>query len=287
MEFLIFLFSTLIIGVPAWLAYKRLAPKKPRVLASASSNPSRPTQAEIAAVASRIRVEFDEPPPQPQPYIDKDNWEGNFGEVENPFPVSATLQISYVDGYGTATDRTFTVREAGATSYGGMLFGRCHMRDAIRTFRTDRIQQCVDAETGEIIQDVLGYLWNKYEQSPERTLDRLLDEHYEVLRVLLYVAKADGQMRAPERKVIAAICKVLSKDMRITDEHVKGLLGRVAIPSLQAFKVSVGKVNKLRDETLKRQVLRAAETIVATQKTVTATERDALDYMSQRFAKPE
>lgn len=241
----------------------------------------------VSVIRPTITVTFDSPAPPTEQDIDKDNWEGSFWEVEAPFPVKSTLLLSYVDGQGSATERTVDVRQAGAAPYGAMLIGRCHMRDATRTFRTDRIKHCVDAETGEVIDDVYKYLRSKYESSSDFTLDKLYNDEYDTLRVLLYVGKADGQLRAPERKVIAAACKVLTGDTRIDDEQVKALLGQMDVPTLQSFKVAVGNINKRRDESLKRKVLKAAEAIVATQKTVTATEQDALDYITKRFATSE
>lgn len=213
-----------------------------------------------------------------------DNWEGSFWEVEDPIPAKATLLIKYTDGDGVASERTVDVRQVGPTPYGALLIGRCQLRNATRTFRTDRINHCVDAETGEIIEDVYAYLRNRYQSSPDYTLDQLLDNEYDVLRVLLYVGKADGQLRAPEREAIAEACKAITSDNRISADQVKNLLNRVDLPSLHTFKIAVGNINKRQDQQLKSTVMLAAKAIVATQKTVSPGEQEALDYMAKRFA---
>lgn len=97
---------------------------------------------------------------------DKDNWEGSFWEVQQPFPSKATLRIKYEDGVGKQTERVVDVRQFGTDVNGYILIGHCRMRNATRTFRTDRIKKCIDEETGEIVSDVLAYLREKIENKP-------------------------------------------------------------------------------------------------------------------------
>lgn len=124
-------------------------------------------------------------------------------------------------------------------------------------------------------------------KSSRYSLQRLTDPEFPVLDILLYVGKADGQLKAPERKVIAAACKVFTHDLRITQDQVDDLLGYTPVPSLHSFKIAVGRISKLRDEAVKRKLMAACRTIIATQKTVSAGEQEALDYMVKRFAKIE
>jgi hypothetical protein len=148
-----------------------------------------------------------------EPDIDKDNWEGSFWEVQDPFPVKASLRIDYEDGAGKKTERVVDVRQFGIDGYGNLLIGHCLMRNATRTFRTDRIKRCIDEETGEVVDDVFAYLRAKYESSPEHARDRLYEEEYDTLRVLLYVGKADGQLRAAEKAIIRVACRALANDL--------------------------------------------------------------------------
>ena len=218
--------------------------------------------------------------------IDKDEWEGSFWEVQQPVPVKARLRLNYVDGAGKRTERTVEVRQFGDFGSSTLLIGHCQLRNATRTFRTDRIAKCVDEDSGEIVSDVSTYLKNRYEESPERTRDRLLDDEYDTLRTLLYVGKADGQLRAAEKSIVRETCVAISKDLRMTDAIIEDLFASMAVPTLQAFKLAVGRLAK-RDANSRAIVLAAAEKMVATQKTVHPAEQEALDYMRKRFADPD
>lgn len=216
--------------------------------------------------------------------IDKDNWEGSFWEVNEPLPAQATLRIDYEDGAGKKTVRVVDVRQFGSDGYGTLLIGHCRMRNATRTFRTDRIVQCLDEETGEIVDDVHAYLLAKYESSPEYIRDKLLEDEYDSLRILFYVGKADGQLRAAEKKVIFETCQKLANDYRLTENHINDLYNALNLPSIQAFKMAIGRLSKRGPDTI-ALLIKAAEEIVATQKAVHPSEKEALDYMHKRLRK--
>ena len=267
----------LILGYIAFLiAYKVFAKSRP------AQPSSQPEQYEIPI---KITVSYDdgEYGRQPRESIDKDEWEGSFWEVTQPLPAKANLRLKYTDGAGRKTERTVDVRQFGAVGPNTLLIGHCNMRDATRTFRSDRIESCIDEETGEVVSDVRTYLMAKYEQSPDRLKDLLLESEYDTLRVLLYVGKADGQLRAAEKAVIRDTCVAITNDSRLTDSVIDDLLANMDVPTLQAFKLAVGRLAK-RGQTAQAVVMTAAERMVATQKIVQQAEQDALDYMKKRFA---
>jgi len=214
---------------------------------------------------------------------DSDNWEGSFWDVEEPLPVKATLRLTYEDAKGKKSERTVDVRQFGAYGPTTLVIGRCHMRNATRTFRADRIERCVDEETGEVVSDVGAYLRAKYETSPESTKDKLLDEEYDTLRILLYVGKADGQLRAAEKEIIRNTCRAMANDSRITDQMIDRLFNALDVPSIHAFKLAVGRlVGKPLEARL--MLIKASQDMVATQKTVHPSEQEALDYMEKKLA---
>lgn len=213
---------------------------------------------------------------------DTDSWEGGFWEVQRPFPANATLRIEYEGGTGKRTERVVEVRQFGVSLYGNILIGRCRMRNATRTFRTDRIKRCADEETGEIIGDVFAYLREKYDSSPERSRDALYEEQYDGLRVLLYIGKADGQLREPEKIIIRETCRALASDSRITDAMVDEIFSSLDIPTIHVFKLAVGRLAKNEVATL-TLLMKTAEDMVATHRSVHPAEREALEYMRKRL----
>lgn len=272
MTFFYLLLGALVI----WVVYKAIA--KPR---QAPSN----SQQELHEIPIKITVSYDNDGygRQPRESIDKDEWEGSFWEVSQPFPVKAKLRLKYTDGASRRTERTVDVRQFGSVGPNILLIGHCNMRNATRTFRNDRIESCIDEETGEVVSEVRAYLQTKYDQSPDRTKDLLLDGEYDTLRVLLYVGKADGQLRAAEKAIIRETCIAITNDSRLTDSTIEDLVANMDIPTLQAFKLAVGRLAK-RDKAAQEVVMTAAKKMVATQTTVHPSEQEALDYMNKRFA---
>lgn len=196
-----------------------------------------------------------------------------------PANTIATLTICYESVTGELTQRGVSVTDFDDDE----MVGFCHLREQTRTFLFERIISCADAKTGQHISDANAYLQEIYKQLPRYSADLLYRNHYEILQVLLYVGKADGQLRSEERKVIAAACKVITGDVRITEDIANDLIDSVDLPGLHGFKVAVGKVAKHGDPAMMRRLLIACKTIVKTQKHVTATEQEALDYMAKRF----
>lgn len=192
----------------------------------------------------------------------------------------AKLTIVYEDSKGGVSQRGVSVTEFNPE----YITGFCHLRQRERTFAVDRIISCVDTITGEVADNPHAYLVSVYSKSSHRSVDLLYENHHSALQALIYVAAADGQIREAERKVLAAACKVITGDVRITDDQVRYLVDAVGRPSFHAFKVAIGRVQKRGNEQMMKRLLIACRTIVDTQKTVTATEQEALDYMAKRFA---
>lgn len=79
---------------------------------------------------------------------------------------NAVALLRYTDRNGEETER-----EVAITHYKGgdvpLMYGRCSLRRASRTFVVSRIRRCVDAETGEIITDVPRWLSGRRVRSDE------------------------------------------------------------------------------------------------------------------------
>lgn len=204
--------------------------------------------------------------------------------MTNPADIITTLHIRYQRGFDEPTERDVSVTDFDPHS----ISGHCHLRGRYRTFRIFDIRACHNTATGEVVEkeNIPKHLYALYKKTPRYTLDVLHRNHLEALQVLLYVGKADGQLRAAERKVITAACKVLTGDVRITEEMASGLIDSINIPSLHSFKVAVGRVAKRGNPSMMKRLMIACCTIVKTQSTITATEQEALDYMAKRFKLP-
>ena len=161
--------------------------------------------------------------------------------------------------------------------------GHCGLRDATRTFRYDRIQSCVDIDTGEIVSDIRGYLTEKYESSPEFTLEKLLDEYTDVLKVIFHVARADGAFRKPEKGFVCEYLKKLTGDDRLTVDSVSAVFSQIEVPSLHAFKLAFGRIIKAGNIDVE-SLATCCKDMVGTQKTVSPGEQEAIDYLQKKMA---
>ena len=68
----------------------------------------------------------------------------------------------------------------------------------------------------------------------------MVSDYLDALKVVYYVAKADGQYRKAEKEVVTKFVQILVCDIRITSEMIDKALQTVAVPSIQAFKLAVG-----------------------------------------------
>lgn len=199
-----------------------------------------------------------------------------------PRPISARIKIRYIDSSGDHSERIVDVRECDTSAPDGYLNGFCHMRGSIRTFRIDRIESAIDLDSGELIQSLTEYAAKKYEESPVFAVDQLFENHSDALRVLFYIAKADGRFTAKEKDIYLEYCRSVYPDGRLDVNAIDNVLKWVDVPTMHTYKVICGKLAKL-DESHKGVILHAAEAMIATQKTVTDEEKLAIEYMKKRF----
>ena len=204
-----------------------------------------------------------------------------YWDEETYVPVEANLKIEYRDRNGTKTTRDIQVSGYDGSSY---LHAYCQLRQQRRTFRIEQITSCIDADTGEIVSNLPQHLLDKYRQSPQYSLQKTLEHMADILPVLFYVGKADGQLRAAERRILCALVRKAARDERITDDMVNGVLNGIQIPSPQSFKLAI---NRICQSSHKNMVFtyKVAKKMVETQKTVHPGEAEAIAYMEKKMAK--
>lgn len=234
----------------------------------------------------RGTVELTRPLPGPEQYArePRDHFEGGHWEVVESFSVAANLHIKYRDGAAQITERSVQVRSVGDYLGNPTLVGHCRLRNQPRTFRLDRILECFNEDTGEVVSDAYEHLQSIYESSPAGSLDAIWDREFDALRVLYYIAKADGRLMPREREVMASYCRAVSGDDRIDAELIRAYVDSFGTPSLNTYKIAVGRVAK-RPEAEREAVREAAHVMLAHRKKMSAVERDALDYIDVRFKK--
>lgn len=213
-----------------------------------------------------------------------DNWEGAFYGVDEHRSLKRKVKIRYVDGKGSYTERQVDIRAFEPNNPQGLIIGHCHLRGATRTFRFDRLGDVTDLDTGEVIPDLQKHLNTLWGESPEPVMDALARDHKDALRMLLFMAKADGAMRAKEVDVIAKFCVEATGDVRLSSTLVKDLLQYVDTPSLNVFNRAYNALRRANPEEAEK-VASACRAIVATQSTVHPIEQAALDILDRPLPK--
>ncbi len=224
------------------------------------------------------------PTEQWQPDADHDNWEGAFWDVQSPRNISANLRIDYQDGAGAKTTRDIRLMKYGPWEGGAILWAYCHLRQANRTFRTDRIASCTDLDTGEIIDNFEKWLDEKYKASPDHAIEKIIDESWDALRVLHYVSKADGRLTQKERAIVRDAVRSMSDHPAIDNKRIDDMFDTIDNPTITSFKQAFGRLIK-QNKGLAEKVITWSEDMIATEKTVNAEEQAALNYLKARIDK--
>jgi len=193
--------------------------------------------------------------------------------------VKARLELLYTDSHDETNRRIVRVSSYDGSPY---LEGFCELRNAYRTFRIDRIKEAVDTETGETIESVPAFLEEKYHQSSEYILSVIFSDHLDVLKVLFYIGKADGQLKVQERNIIYTVIRNFAKDHDLTDKEIERKMKTLTVPSPQAFKLAFDRICK-KSPRLGEKVLAVSEKIIQTDKTIHLAEEESLGYMARRI----
>lgn len=148
-----------------------------------------------------------------------------FQEVMKNQPQAAVSKnhytLFYTDFNGNETRREIDFKEF---LNDGKLYIKawCHLRSDFRQFDICRIERLLDC-AGKEIPDPEGYFRQLYENSDEYKAAAYFELHSDELKALVFLARADGQMRKNEREVIADYVRRKLPDVSadVLDSHIK------------------------------------------------------------------
>lgn len=236
------------------------------------------------AARQLVRVDHHLIPEVNERVVETDAWEGSFWEVEEPRPVRVHLRIRYRDANDLQTERKIRVHQFGAFGRDRetmLLVAHCELRNEMRTFRADRIEACIDADTGMPIADVIAHLRRAYLATPELARARLEPDEYDALRVLLYLGKAEG-LRVADKAIVAEACRKLVRETHVSGELIDRFLRELGAPTVTAFELAANRL-AARSPDRRIALMVAAKRLVATQTDTQPVEQQALAYLQQRL----
>lgn len=214
---------------------------------------------------------------------DEDAWEGSFYEAADPIDVKAHLKIKYTDSDNKNSEREIIVRRFDESLYNGLILSRCLKRNATRSFRVDRITECIDLETGEVVSDVKSHLLALYKDSPGRFSSIIVSDYIDVVKVLNFICAADGAVMSDEKVVVAKYFAELIGDEKLDLEAISSAFDQLNVLSLRAYKMAVGRIVKA-GAIDPNKLIECCKSILNTQTKVHAAEQEALDYIINRVS---
>jgi len=180
------------------------------------------------------------------------------------------VQFDYVDAKDEKTTRRVKVNSVDDE----YLRGWCYERSASRTFRLDRIVKLYDKD-GKKVKDIMGFFKDAYEKSSDYILMNYIDEHIDLLKVLIYLVKADGRYSAKEKVVVRKFLRDMT-EIDFEDALIDKIMKSITAPSFEEFK---SYVDELSSRENRYNLIKVTEDIIGTQNTVHPNEQQALDYI--------
>lgn len=84
-----------------------------------------------------------------------------YRDDRDDFKLKTDLRIKYIDRSGKSSQRDITTKSISMHFGDGTIEAYCQTQRGPRTFKMDRIIECIDLETGEFIEDVYQHLRGK------------------------------------------------------------------------------------------------------------------------------
>lgn len=218
----------------------------------------------------------------PQDDVGSEGWTrvaGKFFAREIAIP----LQIEYLSGSGKATAREITVNGFRYGDDGGVMSAYCHLRGGNRTFYFKRIVRATDPATGAQISELGKWLDAQFLATTPGKAEALLDEHFDAVHSLLYVAKADRSYRAKEKEILAkCLAEVAGEKPDEVIEMAVEATAQWSVPSAIAFGKALTNLSA-RPTAYRTAVLAAAKAMVDSDKTAVHAEDHAVKRMEKAF----
>lgn len=213
---------------------------------------------------------------------------GNFQNEDNDIsstanndllPCNKTLFIKYKSAGGEVTERTVLVSKFNNDYF----FGFCEMRGDFRTFRYDRIKRCVDKDTGEVIRDLRGLLYNEFNKSPEAAIMKMVNKIEPIICVLFAFARVDGRISPKEKEQIvdwiASIDNIDKQYLYLIYDQTKKIEPLGSISLRFYFK----ELAKRLDENSKKTIFDKCSQIILADNKIKGEEIELLDSLRLAF----
>lgn len=228
------------------------------------------------ATYPKITIGGDISPDNESPH-EKDAWESFDYYSAVSIPALGKYKILYKDSQGQTTEREIEVREVLKNKEGYAVEAKCLLRNANRTFISFRILSSVNADTGEIVENLAEDAIQQFNNSDKGVITTAINNDWESIQILMFISKADGRMLKNEREIIAEYIKKTNTSFALNDSLLDEIIKNLASPDQVEFN---NYLKKLRSDKSKlMDLIEYSRRIIDTQKIVSPLETAALELI--------
>lgn len=212
---------------------------------------------------------------------DKDNWENFDFYSAKIVPAKGRYRINYEDQRGLKTERDIEVKRVHENEGKYAIDAHCLFRNAHRSFLGERIQKAINLDSGEIVKDLVRDAIDQYNDSGEGLALAAIDKEWMGIAVLVFVCRADGQMRKEERAIVAFYLKRHCPDMSLDETELDSAIKSIGEPDHREYKRIIRDLKAAGNSARLSDLLDCAKRIIGTQKTIAPMEKAALEILTE------
>ena len=193
------------------------------------------------------------------------------------------LKFRYIDQKGQESRRTVELKEIQFYgSEGQFLYGECRMRREGRTFKTSRMWDIIDVETGEVIEDVSTFLVSAYKESVVGRLSVWFQEYERIGKAWLYLLKANKTPTKKEYDVLKNAFSEILNGAVVTTKDIQDVFEDATITTPIGFQRLVSGIKNHHASEAQRFVY-VCKSIVEARSNPNFADEAALKYVLQKI----
>lgn len=190
--------------------------------------------------------------------------------------------MHYADGEGEQSQRRVALMRTDSH----YAYGWCLEADGWRQFAWHRIRQLVALQTGEILDPLGTDIHRLVEEAYLGPAGVAVRPHAAEVQVLIYMARRDGAMRAPERKLILAYLKAIDPACKaLPDEDLDAEIKKLADLNQQEMRAALAELTA-RSPRWRAAFCQLCVKIAETDNRLHDAERNALADIHRRLGVP-
>lgn len=186
---------------------------------------------------------------------------------------SKALFISYVDAKGVKSERRISVNKLRQANNGNFIVAAyCFEREALRSFRVDRIVEMVDLSTGEVFerQQIKEELFSHFIPLVNPTVeDRIIGMCKDEIMILAFLARCDGHYHSTEEEVLVSFVSDKCFEEDFNDVKIRRLIKNLCPEKKECF-AAVDRISQREKE--KRRLAKYAVRLIEADGIITGQE---------------